>query len=274
MAKTLDIGKVDRSLFVFGGVYSNYEALVAAKKLAESRGFRPKDIICTGDVVGYCAEPAACVDFMEQWGVYCIAGNVELNLRNEADDCGCNFSEGSRCDVFSRQWYPYAKQHVTDKNLEYIQQLPEFIDFEFYGVTSKVVHGSFFNTSEFLFSSSSDERFDGNFEGASCELIVAGHCGLPFEKKTEKGHWINAGVIGMPANDGTTRTWCGILGSSPKGIHFEYIPILYDHQSASNKMKAAGLPKSYADTLDTGIWDNCEILPERETLQQGKAIHF
>jgi hypothetical protein len=37
-------------------------------------------------------------------------------------------------------------------------------------------------------------------------------------------------------------------------------------------MLEKGLPASYAKTLLTGIWDNCEILPEKETRNQGKPI--
>ena len=31
-----------------------------------------------------------------------------------------------------------------------------------------------------------------------------------------------------------------------------------------------GFPASYAKTLQTGLWDNMEILPEREKAQRGK----
>ena len=37
-------------------------------------------------------------------------------------------------------------------------------------------------------------------------------------------------------------------------------------------MQANGLPDSYAHTLLTGIWDNCEILPAAEKALQGRAI--
>jgi len=34
------------------------------------------------------------------------------------------------------------------------------------------------------------------------------------------------------------------------------------------------LPEAYAKTLVTGIWDNCEILPEIETVAQGRKIEL
>lgn len=274
MAKTNNIGSFDGEIFVFGGVYSNLQALEAVKAKAKERGFRPKDIICTGDVIAYCANPVACVDTIEEWGIHCIAGNVELNLRDESDDCGCNFNEGSRCDVFSRQWYPYAKAAITERNKAYIHSLPEFLDLDFHGRKTKVLHGSFHNTSEFVFESSPVVLFNKNFEDTGAEIILAGHCGIPFEKKTEKGYWVNAGVIGMPANDGTARTWCGILGLTRNKPTFEFIELNYNHSLAAKSMLDAKLPASYSKTLSTGIWDNCEILSEEETALQGKEIRF
>jgi hypothetical protein len=37
-------------------------------------------------------------------------------------------------------------------------------------------------------------------------------------------------------------------------------------------MKKHGLPQEYAKTLETGIWDNMEILPEEEKLLKGKKL--
>ncbi len=155
MSRSINIGKLERPLFVFGGAYSNLEALKAVRLRAEEQGFRPKDVICTGDIVAYCANPIESIDFIEEWGVHCIAGNVELNLRDEADDCGCNFNEGGRCDVLSQKWYPFVKNTITPQNKSFIQALPEFLDFDFFGQKAKVVHGSFHNTSEFIFQSTS-----------------------------------------------------------------------------------------------------------------------
>jgi hypothetical protein len=37
-------------------------------------------------------------------------------------------------------------------------------------------------------------------------------------------------------------------------------------------MAQNGLPKAYSGTLLSGIWDNCDILPEEETAMQGIAL--
>ena len=45
------------------------------------------------------------------------------------------------------------------------------------------------------------------FEQTKADLILSGHAGLPFYSIEKEKFWLNAGVIGMPANDATSRVW-------------------------------------------------------------------
>lgn len=268
-----NIDTISNKLLLFGGVYSNLQALQSLQKVSMEQNIPPSNIICTGDIVGYCAQPEECLQLVKEWGIHCIAGNVELNLRDEADDCGCNFDEGSRCDLFSRQWYPYAKSQVSEESLEWIRTLPEFLEFSFAGKKVVVLHGSAYDTSEFIFKSTPWEVKQANFEKTQADIILAGHCGLPFVDKKEGKLWLNAGVIGMPANDGTPRVWYACLDDKEE-MSYSFEALEYDFQLAHQLMSERPLPASYAQTLLTGIWDNCEILPWEETREQGRALAF
>lgn len=271
MKNIKNIEKKTGKLLIFGGVYSNLQALQKMQNIAKELEIPAENIICTGDVVGYCAQPEECLQSIKDWGIHCIAGNVELQLAAEEIECGCNFSDGSRCDGFSKMWYPYAQNRISEDSLEWMQNLPEFIRFKYNDLKCAVLHGSFFNTSEFIFQSTPWEVKQRNFEGLEADVIIAGHCGIPFQSKNveENKYWINAGVIGMPANDGSTAVW--YLTIDPNEFyqfhHFEY-----DFEIAAQKMEQNGLPNEYAQTLRTGLWDNCEILPKAETALQGQAI--
>ena len=194
-------------LLLFGGVYSNLEALKALKDYADKHQFKAENIICTGDVVGYCANPVECVDIIMNWGIKCIAGNVEEQLAIGSEDCGCDFSENSRCDILSKQWYPYAKKLVRPDQIEWIKSLKNTLRFEYGNRSIGVVHGSAENISEFIFKSSPWAIKEKNFEELAAEVIIAGHCGLPFMDEKNGKLWINPGVIGMPANDGNSAVW-------------------------------------------------------------------
>ena len=41
-----------------------------------------------------------------------------LCLWDGAEDCGCDFREGSRCDNFSQLWYPYAQSKLSKSSLQ------------------------------------------------------------------------------------------------------------------------------------------------------------
>lgn len=103
-------------------------------------------------------------------------------------------------------------------------------------------------------------------------MILAGHAGLPFADLREKYSWLNAGVIGMPANDGTPRTWYLLLDDTGGKLSYSLKSFTYDNTLANRLMLEKGLPDAYANTLLTGIWDNCEILPEAEKRMQGVAL--
>jgi hypothetical protein len=100
-------------LLVFGGPYSNLRATRALNAEAERRHIPPDRVICTGDVVAYCAEPDETTEAIRQWGCHVIQGNCEQQIAAGAADCACNFEAGSACDLLAKGWYPYATARVS-----------------------------------------------------------------------------------------------------------------------------------------------------------------
>lgn len=270
--KIVDIGKLTGKVLIFGGVYSNLQALEALIAVASSEGIPPENCICTGDIIGYCAQPEETIQAFKQWNPMSIVGNVEIQLRDDENDCGCDFKEGSRCDSFSQQWYPYAKSLLSEDALNYLKTIPDHIKFNFEGKDFAVVHGSYFNVSDFIFKSTSWKSKQPNFEILQSDVIIAGHSGLPFFHKNNDQLWLNPGVIGMPANDGNTNVWYAILDDKNEPFDFEFRKLKYNHILTNKLMTNGLLPESYAKTIITGIWDNMEILPETERQLQGKSI--
>lgn len=268
--QTLDLGALSGDLLIFGGVYSNLYALEALRGVAEAAGFAPEQVICTGDIVAYGAAPHACMAMVRDWGIHTIVGNVEIQLRDDLEDCGCNFDSGTRCDLFSRQWYPYARAHTTPEDRAWLQTLPDQLTFRYGGRRVRVVHGSPVATAEFVFASTPWEVKAAHLAAASSDVVLAGHCGLPFVQQVGAQAWLNAGVIGMPANDGTPDGWYMTVSEAAFAVRLHRLT--YDYGAAQLDMEAAQLPVQYSRTLSTGIWDNCEILPDAETAAQGQRL--
>lgn len=272
--KITDLGQISRKTLLFGGVYSNLQALEALKQIAEKENIAPENCICTGDIVGYCAQPEETVQLFKLWGAKSIVGNVEIQLRENADDCGCDFKEGSRCDNFSQLWYPYAQSQLSENSLDFLKTLPHHLKFQYADKRVIVVHGSCFQVSEFIFKSTPWKMKAPNFKATSSDVIIAGHCGLPFHDQHQEKLWLNPGVIGMPANDGTPDVWYMILEDSDNSFNFTHKTLAYNYKLTSKLMQNGLLPEEYSRTIITGIWDNTEILPPLESGLQGFGIQL
>ena len=94
----------DGPLLVFGGPYSNLQATQAVLAEAARRGIPSQRVICTGDVVAYGADAAACCDLIMASGIWVIAGNCEENLAAGALDCGCGFGHARKSPWPKRIW--------------------------------------------------------------------------------------------------------------------------------------------------------------------------
>ena len=259
-------------MLVFGGPYSNLQALETLKEIADQLQIPAHNIICTGDMVGYCAQPEESVQFVKDWGIHAIQGNVEQNIIRGEDDCGCNFAEGGRCDLFSRTWFPYAVQALSTESVGWLSTLPLHLSFHYAGKSVTVLHGAATGIADFVFASTPWPVKEESFVATGADVILAGHAGLPFADVRSGKYWLNAGVIGMPANDGTPRVWYLLLDDTDGQFSYTFHVFTYDNLTAHQLMVDNQLPDSYAQTLLTGIWDNCEILPDAEKALQGQAI--
>ncbi|WP_452221792.1 metallophosphoesterase family protein [Lacinutrix salivirga] len=268
------LGLLKGKVLLFGGVYSNLQALEALKQVTEREQISAKNCICTGDIIGYCAQPEETVQLFKLWNAKSIAGNVEIQLREGAEDCGCDFRKGSRCDGFSQQWYPFAQSKLSKNAIAFIKTIPDHITFDYAGKRITIVHGTYNNTSEFIFKSTPWERKQPDFETTKSDIIVGGHCGLPFYDEHDNKLWLNPGVIGMPANDGKPSVWYAILDDINESFTFKHHTLEYNYKLTSKLMNNGLLPQEYARTIKTGIWDNTEILPEVESALQGFEIQL
>jgi len=78
--------------------------------------------------------------------------------------------------------------------------------------------------------------------------------------------------IRIPANDGNNSVWFATADIKGGKFKAQFHQLEYDYKIAKKLMIENKLPISYAETLETGIWDNCEILPNEETKKQGEKI--
>jgi len=257
-----DLGELDGPLLIFGGPYSNLQAMQALIVEAERRGIAPERMICTGDVVAYCAQPAETVAAIRELGCAVVAGNCERQLAARSGDCGCGFEAGTLCDRLSAGWYAQADAAISDDARDWMAALPDMITFTHDERRHAVIHGGTRDISRFLWPVSHHDEFIEEIDyiqsfvgGISC--VLAGHCGLAFTRRIGPVDWVNAGAVGMPPNDGRSETAFATLEAgraTPHRLH-------YDYEGAKAAMRAAGLTQGYHTALGAGYWPSEEVLP-------------
>ncbi|HRW60437.1 MAG TPA: metallophosphoesterase family protein [Defluviicoccus sp.] len=262
----------DAPVVVLGGSYSNLEATRSLLASAQRLGVGPERIVCTGDTVAYCADPVATVALLREAGVHVVMGNCEESLGWRGEDCGCGFAEGSACDQASAAWYRYADGCLDEDDRTWMRSLPRRLDLVIGGHRLAVIHGALDRINTFIFASAAESELRRQIALAGCDGVIGGHCGLPFTRIVSGRLWHNAGAIGMPANDGTPRTWFSVIEPLDRGLRIRHLPLDYDFTAAAAKMRARGLPEGYAAALESGLWPSCDVLPAAELARRGRAI--
>jgi predicted phosphodiesterase len=260
--KKIDLGVLSGDILVFGGVYSNLHALEALIARAVDMGIAPSNMICTGDVVAYCAYAEDSVQRIRDLGCVVLSGNCEQQLAVNADDCGCGFEKGSTCSLLSRAWFAHANSQISDGSREWMGELPDRITFTHNGLRYGVVHGGASDVSRFIWPVTTDDEIAAEIALLESQVgvvdrVLAGHSGIVMTRELDNKMWINAGAIGMPAHDGDIDTRFTII--SENSIDNKVLE--YNIEAAFQAMQANALTQGYHATLKTGYWPSEEILP-------------
>lgn len=269
----INLGNIGAPMLLFGGPYSNFAATRAMKARADEIGIAPERVICTGDVIAYCGEPCETLDLVRDWGIHLVMGNCEESLAFGEADCGCGFAEGSECSLLAVTWYDFANRRVTTGQRSWMRDLPRAIEFGMLGRRFAVTHASLDSINEFVFASSAAGSRLEAMRAAGLDVVIGGHSGIPFGQRLEQRYWLNAGVIGMPANDGGNHGWYMLLQPRDGDIEASWHRLDYDYEASRASTIAAGMP-AYGEALASGLWPSIDILPAAEARQTGQPLNL
>jgi predicted phosphodiesterase len=267
----IDLGNVDSTMLCFGGPYSNYAATVALQTRAAELGIPAERVICTGDIIAYCAQPGETLDLIRDWGIKVVMGNCEESLAHGEADCGCGFDADSECSLLAMTWYEYANRRVTAAQRQWMNELPRSIDFIMAATRFRVLHAGLNSINEFVFASSAPAARLAQIRHSGVDAIIGGHSGIPFGQRLEERYWLNAGVIGMPANDASRHCWYMLLEPGESGCTASWHRLEYDYARSRDATVDAGM-SAYGHALANGLWPSIDVLPPAEAQQTGQPL--
>jgi predicted phosphodiesterase len=99
---------------VISDIHANLEALEAV--LGEIRRERIGTIVCLGDIVGYNADPAACIRLLRDAGAACIAGNHDRAVTGQITTEGFN--------PLAARAVEWTRTRLSPEELDWLTALP------------------------------------------------------------------------------------------------------------------------------------------------------
>jgi hypothetical protein len=268
MARRLDPTPVEgpfQKIAVFGSVHGNHLGLQALLDAAHLEGCEA--IYCLGDLGGFGPNPEKVWPLLLRGDVRTVQGNYEQALAEGREDGNCGYTD-PRDNHFEALSYRYTAERTSREFKAWMGKLPTRRRVLVGAREYLLAHGSPRRTNEFLFDSATAS---GCLESLCAQERVDGflvtHSGLPWKRELESGRQVvNVGVLGRPANDGTTSVWWSILEASPDGTtRSELRRLDYDHAALAKEMRTERLPEEFVKTVLSGWWTTClEILPAKE----------
>ncbi len=234
-------------------IHGNLEALDAV--LDELRGIDA--FLCMGDIVGYGADPGACVERVRQLpNLICVAGNHDLAAVSNYDLGWFN--------PFARAALLWTAEQLSEEQKSFLTGLPmtAHVDQAF------LVHGSLPDEMDYITDASEARRC---FDAMPGRLTFVGHThvteyyrarrrarlpeqvslwsGGSLELSDDLRYIVNPGAIGQP-RDGNPNASFGLWDAEARTI--EVRRVSYDIEKAQAKMRRERLPDSLSERLSAG----------------------
>lgn len=238
---------------VLSDIHGNLEALraVLADALPLADG-----VLCLGDIVGYGADPAACIEIIAEGARAITAGNHEHGVAGLLDLDWFN--------RYARVAAEWTRERLDDHQRAWLAALPLAAEVG----DATLVHASPANPDEWEYLISAADGFAA-FPSFATRLCFVGHSHVPgvwslgssgpehlrgpaaatVDLERGRRYIVNVGSVGQPRDRDPRAAYA--LWDQEQG-RIVVRRVTYDLAAAREKIVAAGLPQFLADRLASG----------------------
>jgi predicted phosphodiesterase len=238
---------------VISDIHANRQAFEATLEAVAASD--AAELWCLGDLVGYGADPDACVELAREHAAVCLAGNHDLAVTGEIP-----LDEFSRGASLAAQW---TREVIATQNLEFLAGLRPQGEEDAVGLYHASPRDPVW---EYVLSALLAELCLDRQRHRVC-LVGHSHVALSFvrhegqlttgEPRREgtrldlgSGEWLlNPGSVGQPRDGDPRASWL-LLDLDEESASFERTA--YDIAGAAAAIRAARLPDSLAERLEYG----------------------
>ena len=234
-------------------IHGNRQAFAAVLEAVELTSC--EEMWCLGDLVGYGADPDACVELARAHCAVCLAGNHDLGVTGELPLS--DFSAGARV---AAEW---TRATIAPESMEFLRSLRPLSEDEAVGLYHASPRDPIW---EYVLSPLQAELCFDVQSGRVC-LIGHSHVALSFarpegatatgetrgdaeELDISTGEWLlNPGSVGQPRDGDPRAAWLELdLAEWTAAYH----RVDYDIAGAAAAIRSARLPESLAERLQYG----------------------
>jgi diadenosine tetraphosphatase ApaH/serine/threonine PP2A family protein phosphatase len=238
---------------VISDIHANRQAFEATlEAVADSDA---AELWCLGDLVGYGADPDACVELARQHAAVCLAGNHDMAVTGEIA-----LDEFSRGASLAAQW---TREVIAAENLEFLAGLRPQGEEDAVGLYHASPRDPVW---EYVLSALLAELCLDRQPHRVC-LVGHSHVALSFVRRAGQlatgepqrdgtqldvaaGEWLlNPGSVGQPRDGDPRAAW---LLLDLDGLTVSFKRTHYDIAGAAGAIRAARLPDSLAERLEYG----------------------
>lgn len=236
---------------VVADIHGNLEALRAV--LADAAP-RADAVLCLGDVVGYGADPAACVDLMAARAQVIVGGNHEHAVAGLLDLSWFN--------AYARAAAEWTRAVLDDDHRGWLAALPLTAEVE----DATLVHASPLRPEEWDYLVGPHDGREA-FAAFTSRICFVGHSHLPamwslgssgpeyvrgavdIGLEAGRRYIVNVGSVGQPRDRDPRAAWA-LWDLDARRVSVRRVA--YDLAAARQRIIAAGLPRFLADRLAVG----------------------
>ena len=238
---------------ILSDIHGNRHAFEAVLGDAQSAG--AEEMWCLGDLVGYGAEPDACVELARRHAAICLAGNHDMGVTGEI-----GLDEFSTGAAIAARW---TQETITSANLEFLSALRPVGEESSIGLYHASPRDPVW---EYVLSALLAELC---LDAQPQRIALIGHSHVPLSFMRPEGdvasgeprrdgdamdiaagQWLlNPGSVGQPRDGDSRAAWMML---DLDGLRAQWRRVEYDIAGAAAAIRAARLPDSLAERLGYG----------------------
>ena len=236
---------------IISDIHGNWEALEAV--LGECRKLRAEAFLCTGDIVGYGANPKECLDALRKLKAVAIAGNHDWAVSGRLD-----YSHFTPDGKDAINW---SRTRMSFEDIAHLNALTVCLK----NKDCVLVHGALKDPEHFTYLDSISKAVD-SFALMDVAVCFVGHTHVPkvfiqrgdsvlesealdIEIDPAYKYIVNVGSVGQPRDGNPMASFC-VYDTALRMITNHRI--VYDIKKAQGKIIEAGLPENLALRLARG----------------------